>query len=186
MRRFSCSARCAAVFAVVAAMVMVAASAPAWGQLSTTATIAGNVTDATGALVPDATVTATDEATKITTERQTGPDGSYVIPSLPVDTYSISISKAGFNTYTVSGIVLHPATTANINGALQPGSVTDKITVTAAAVQVETSTSEISTEVNSAQVSTLPMNGPGAGNSDAGRAEHIGGKCADDRWAVDE
>ena len=88
MRRFSCSVRYAAVLVVVLANLV-----PAGAQLSTTATIAGNVTDSTGALVPDATVTATDEATKITTERQTGPDGAYVIPSLPVDTYSISISK---------------------------------------------------------------------------------------------
>jgi len=167
---------------------------PGIAQLSTTATIAGNVTDSTGALVPDATVTATDEATKITTIRKTGPDGSYVIPSLTVDPYTISISKEGFNTYTVSGIALHPATTANINGTLQPGSVTDKITVTAAAVQVETSTSEISTEVNSAQVSTLPMNGrnyqalatvmPGVQNTSAGSALTTGGRSTNNALSV--
>jgi len=145
-------------------------------------------------LVPDATVTATDEATKIATVRKTGADGSYVIPSLAVDPYTISISKDGFNTYTVSGIILHPATTANISGILQPGSVTDKITVTAAAVQVETTTSEISTEVNSAQVSTLPMNGrnyqalatvmPGVQNTSAGNALTTGGRSTNNALSV--
>ena len=167
---------------------------PSSAQLSTTATIAGNVTDSSGALVPDATVTATDEATKIATVRKTGADGSYVIPSLAVDPYTISISKDGFNTYTVSGIILHPATTANISGILQPGSVTDKITVTAAAVQVETTTSEISTEVNSAQVSTLPMNGrnyqalatvmPGVQNTSAGNALTTGGRSTNNALSV--
>ena len=174
--------------------VFVLAIGSASAQLSTTATIAGNVTDSTGALVAEATVTATDEATKITTVRQTGPDGSYVIPSLTVDPYTISVSKQGFNTYSVSGIVLHPATTANINATLQPGSVTDKITVTAAAVQVETSTSEISTEVNAAQVSTLPMNGrnyqalatvmPGVQNTSAGNALTTGGRSTNNALSV--
>jgi hypothetical protein len=175
-------------------LLLTMGSMPLAAQLSTTATIAGNVTDASGALVPEATVSATDEATKITTVRQTGPDGSYVIPSLSVDSYTISISKPGFNTYTVTGIMLHPATTANINGSLQPGSVTDKVTVTAAAVQVETSTSEIATEVNAAQISTLPLNGrnyqalatvmPGVQNTSAGNALTTGGRSTNNALSV--
>src|ERR1017187_10502304 len=74
-------------------LLIPAVSTPLVAQLSTTATIAGEVTDSTGAVVPDATVTAIDEATRITTVRKTGPDGSYVIPSLTIDTYTVSISK---------------------------------------------------------------------------------------------
>src|SRR5690242_4439529 len=77
------------VFCLLPVFALAIGSAAA--QLSTTATIAGNVTDSTGALVTDATVTATDEATRITTVRQSGPDGSYVIPSLTVDPYTISV-----------------------------------------------------------------------------------------------
>src|ERR1035437_1851656 len=175
-------------------LLIPAVSTPLVAQLSTTATIAGEVTDSTGAVVPDATVTAIDEATRITTVRKTGPDGSYVIPSLTVDTYTVSISKPGFDTYTVTGIILHPATTADIDGSLKPGSVTDKVTVTAAAVQVETSTSEIATEVDAAQISTLPLNGrnyqalatvmPGVQNTSAGNALTTGGRSTNNALSV--
>jgi IS6 family transposase len=83
-----------AVCSVLAALVFVSnLCGPLSAQLSTTATITGTVTDGTGAVVPDATVTVVDLATKTTTIHQSNSDGTFVVPGLPVDTYSVTIAK---------------------------------------------------------------------------------------------
>jgi hypothetical protein len=128
-------------------------------QLSTRATITGTVTDSTGAVVPGATVIITDEATKVAIQTTTNSGGTYVAPDLNVATYSVTFSKAGFKTYTVNGVELHPATTATANGVLAVGVQTQTVTVEAASTQVETSTPETSADIDADEVSTLPMNG---------------------------
>src|ERR1700721_1197980 len=104
-----------------AVLIACASCDPLWAQLSTTATITGTVTDGTGAVVPDATVTITDLATKAITVRQSNNDGTVVVPGLAVSTYAVSIAKSGFQTYSVTGITLHPAVTATVNGELNTG-----------------------------------------------------------------
>jgi hypothetical protein len=155
-------------------------------QLSTRATITGTVTDASGAVVADATVTITDEATKVAIKTQTNSDGVYVAPGLTVDIYTVAIAKAGFKTYTVSGVELHPSSTASVNGTLAVGAATQNVTVAAVSTEVETSTAEVSADVSSEEVSTLPMNGrnyqalavmmPGVTSSSQGSALGTGGR----------
>jgi len=163
-------------------------------QLSTTATIGGTVTDATGALVPNATVTVQNQGTKTSTTIQSNGDGSFIAPGLPVGTYTVSIGSPGFQTYTLTGIILHPATTATVNGVLQPGSAATSVTVSANAVQVETATIENASSVDAAQVSTLPLNGrnyqglatlmPGVQNTSAGVALTTGGRATSNALSV--
>jgi hypothetical protein len=163
-------------------------------QLSTTATIAGTVTDATGAIVANANVTVRNLGTKTDTVLHSNNDGSFIAPGLPVGTYTVSITSPGFQTYTLTGIVLHPATTATVNGTLQPGSASTSVTVSANAVQVETATIENSASVDAAQVSTLPINGrnyqglatlmPGVQNTSAGVALTTGGRATNNALSV--
>jgi hypothetical protein len=167
---------------------------PLWAQLSTTATIAGTVTDETGAVVPDASVTVVDLATKTTTIHQSNSDGTFIVPGLPVDNYSVTIAKSGFQSYSVTGIVLHPAATATVNGSLKLGAATTSINVSADAVQVETATIENSASVDAAQVNTLPLNGrnyqglsslmPGVQNTSAGSALTTGGRSTNNVLSV--
>ncbi len=168
--------------------------APVYGQLSTTATISGSVTDETGAMVPDATVTIQDMGTLAKTVHQSNNDGSFVFPGLNVGSYSISIAKAGFQTYTVTGVQLHPAVTATINGSLKLGATSTSVTISAAAVQVETATIENSASVDAAQISTLPLNGrnyqglatlmPGVQNTSAGTGLTTGGRATSNALSV--
>ena len=68
----------------------------AWGQTEQAA-ITGNVTDVTGAAVPDATVTATNVRTQVAAVTKTNPIGYYIIPYLPIGEYTVRAEKAGFN-----------------------------------------------------------------------------------------
>jgi hypothetical protein len=163
-------------------------------QLSTQATINGTVTDPAGAVVPGASVTIMDNATKVATVTQTNSSGSYLIPNLNVATYSVTISKAGFKTYTVTNIELHPTETSTVNGTLAVGSATETVTVEATSTFVELSTPENSAYISGADVSSLPMNGrnysalagllPGVINTSQGSALTTGGRSTNDSLSI--
>jgi hypothetical protein len=144
----------------LAFLVMLLAGATSLhAQLSTQATITGTVTDPSGAVVSGATVTLTDDATKVATVTRTNSDGDYIVPDLGVATYTVAITKKGFKTYTVSGVELHPTETVTVNATLAVGAETQNVTVNAVSSEVETTTPEVSADVSSEEVSTLPMNG---------------------------
>lgn len=154
-------------------------------QISTTGTINGTVVDASGAAVPGATVTAANEETNIQSTSLTNTDGSFAMPGLAVGSYSVTVSKAGFKTFVETGVLLHPATVATVNAVLTVGMVSTRLTVSASAVRVQTTTSEISSEVSEKQVATLPLNGrnyqglsalmPGVTNLSPGQSLNQGG-----------
>lgn len=170
------------------------ASAALHAQLSSTATISGTVADSTGAVVANATVTITDLDTKVTAVRQTNASGAFVFPGLPVDPYSLTVTSQGFAAYKESGIVLHPGITASRNVTLQPKSTTEQVVVDATAVQVETVTPEVSGNVSSEQVATMPLNGrnfsslaavmPGVQNLSAGSAMGTGGRSTSNTISI--
>jgi Carboxypeptidase regulatory-like domain/TonB-dependent Receptor Plug Domain len=163
-------------------------------QLSTRATITGTVTDSTGAVVPDATVTFTDDLTKVAIQTHSNGDGSYVSPGLTVSTYSVTVSKPGFKTYTVKGVELHPTETVQVNGTLAVGSASETVTVDAASSDIELSTPENSAYISGDQVSSLPMNGrnyqavaallPGVINTSQGSALTTGGRSTNSSLSI--
>ncbi len=167
---------------------------PGWAQLNTSATITGTVTDASGAVIPDATVVVLDEDTKTSTTTQTNSSGTFVMPNLAVGTYTVAISRSGFQTFKESGIILHPATVATVNATMQLGAVGTEVSVQASAAQVQTSTSEISHAVSQTQVSTLPLNGrnyqalavvmPGVVNTSSGSALGTGGRATNNVLSI--
>ena len=196
MFNFQARSTPASLFKIIFALLLsaVALSNPLFAQLSTTATITGTVTDETGAVIPDATITITDLGTKTVTVRQSNNDGSYTVPGLAVSDYSVVIAKDGFQTYSVTGVTLHPAVTATVSGTLKTGSTSTSVTVSADAVQVETATIDHSASVDAAQVNTLPLNGrnyqslsslmPGVQNTSAGSALTTGGRSTSNTLSV--
>src|SRR5919204_96308 len=87
------------------ALVLVALPTCLFPQ-STMGTITGLVTDSTGAVIPDAVAVATNTATGVRAQTVTSNTGNYVVPSLQVGTYELSVSVTGFKTWTRSGIRL--------------------------------------------------------------------------------
>jgi hypothetical protein len=123
-----------------------------------TSTLQGVVTDPSGASVAGATVTAKNAATGEERTATTTNSGSYAITNLAPGVYAVSIKQANFKEY-VSKVELFVSSTTALNAALQVGSTTDQVTVEANAVQVETSTGTVGNVVEGNQVRELPLNG---------------------------
>jgi hypothetical protein len=129
----------------------------AWAQFESG--IEGVVTDPSGAVVPDATVTAKDMETGITRTVQTGTAGNYYIPSLPAHLFEITVSAKGFKTTVQQNIRLEGKQTKAVNVTLELGTATSEVTVSAAPPPVETTQARVSSQINERRVENLPMVG---------------------------
>ncbi|MGH9452889.1 MAG: carboxypeptidase regulatory-like domain-containing protein, partial [Terriglobia bacterium] len=145
------------IFACLFALLLTSPSS--WAQVTTAGTITGTVVDASGAVVPQATVTVTNQSTNAQSKTLTNADGGFVVAGLTPGTYGLKVSKEGFVTFAESAIALHPTQVITVNPTLKVGQVTTEVSVVASAVQVQTTTPDISNQVSEKQVSTLPLNG---------------------------
>src|SRR6202795_775651 len=91
--------------------------------------ITGTVTDASGAIVVDATVTLVGDQTKLTRSQNTNANGGYFFVNLPIGAYTLSFSHAGFQTQTVPAILVQANRTVSLNAELKVGNVSESITV---------------------------------------------------------
>lgn len=93
-------------------------------QTASTGAIRGTVTDSSGAVVPNVTVTATNAGTGQSRTATTGSDGSYSLPLLPLGIYTVKFEASGFNTESVPSITTNVSETTVLNRALAVGSQT--------------------------------------------------------------
>jgi Carboxypeptidase regulatory-like domain/TonB dependent receptor-like, beta-barrel len=124
---------------------------------SINATIRGRVADPSDQPVTGATVTAVNNATAYTRTVTSGDDGYYVIPSLPLGTYTVTISKDGFSTLKLTGIVLQAGTEAVVDGALKLGAVSTSIEVSGGAPVLDPARTNISGTITGTEVQSLPL-----------------------------
>ncbi len=129
------------------------------GQTVSVSQISGTIRDATGSVVPEAEVTVTQTDTGLKRTAQTGSDGVYLLPSLPVGPYRLEVKKEGFNGYSQSGIVLQVGSSPTVDVSLQIGTVSQEVNVEAAAAMVETNNSGVGQVVDQQRVVDLPLNG---------------------------
>lgn len=139
-------------------LLVVLTGASAWAQVDT-ATITGSVHDSSGAVLPDAVVTATEVSTGIRTTAKTASDGVYVITPLKIGTYSVSAQANGFRTETHQNIVLNVQQNQRLDFRLNVGSVNQTAEVTSEAPLLETETASLGDVVAAQQVEELPLNG---------------------------
>ncbi len=121
--------------------------------------IQGIVADSTGAAVPSATVEALQQDSGLRRVVTSGSDGGYNLPNLPVGPYQLSASKAGFNTYRQTGILIQVGNNLQINLTLQVGGVTQTVQVDAQASMVQTEDQSVSQVIDAQRVIDLPLNG---------------------------
>ena len=100
--------------------------------------ISGTVVDKSGAAVVGAEINITSTAGSLTRNTTSNADGAYVIPGLPGDTYNLSVSAKGFQKYTAQKINLNVAEKARVDVTLTVGALSEEITVTGEAPQVNT------------------------------------------------
>src|SRR5207249_2746310 len=140
------------------AVLLVVLAVPSFAQ-KITATIRGTITDTTGAVVPGANVTVRGENTGVTRSTVTNSSGVYSFPELQVGTYAIEVAVSGFKTSVVKGVALNVADVRAVNVKLEPGTVSENITVEVPAVAVQTIGGEVAGLVTGEQVRELPLNG---------------------------
>jgi hypothetical protein len=123
------------------------------------ATLVGTVTDSSGGVVAGAQVEAQNIGTHVVRSAVTNSGGNYVLSDLPAAHYSVSITMAGFKTFTISDLELLVAQRALVNATLQVGGLEQQVTVDTVAPMVETSESAIGQVVNTTSVERMPLNG---------------------------
>lgn len=144
---------------LVLMMALVAAFGITAAAQETTGTITGLVKDQSGAVVPGATVKVRNVGTNAETTSVTDGTGRYVTSGLPIGRYTVVVELSGFKTSVRADIDLHVADRLRVDATLQPGTITETVTVTGATPTVQTESSDISTLINSTQVSQMPLNG---------------------------
>jgi len=130
-------------------------AATAAGQVTSTG-IHGIVKDASGAVIPHVNLTLIDMATQTATTARSQNDGGFVFVNIPAGSYRLTASANGFQTAVLDGVVVDSGRTLDLTVQLQVGTSTERIEVTAAAVQLETTSSEIGATINNLSINTLP------------------------------
>ena len=128
-------------------------------QVGSDASILGVVTDASGAVVPRATVTITNLNTGLQKTATSGEGGEFEVLALPTGPYSVSVTNTGFSTWKLERIDLTVASRQRISPVLKVGDVTEQIRVDATAKLIQTDRSSVSTVVEEKQIRELPLNG---------------------------
>src|SRR5437762_5018627 len=141
---------------LVCLLVMSTPAAPA--QLPTAA-VSGYVRDSSGAVIPQAIVTASNRETGQTRTAPVGADGHFKIGALPVGAYDIKAEAASFQQEVKTDLVLTVGQEAVLNFSLAVGTVTEAVTVQAEAPLVDTTSGTLGGLVDEQKVSELPLNG---------------------------
>jgi hypothetical protein len=124
-----------------------------------TASIQGTVKDSTGSAIPGATVRVVNTATGIVTATESNADGRFVFASLALGgPYTLTVQAKGFRTEDRTGITLEVNQVAQMDIALQVGSASEKVEVSADATQLETSNAARGTVIENRSVENLPLN----------------------------
>ncbi len=140
----------------LAAALLLFASLNAPAQV-TTATLYGEVHDASGAAAPQAKVTVTNKGTGAARELTSGPQGEFTVSGLPIGTYTVRIELGGFKTYINDGLELNAGQTVRQTFALEVGAVTDNITVSETAPLVDTASAAQKESLGTTEVRNLPL-----------------------------
>ena len=119
--------------------------------------IVGNVTDSSAASIPGAVVKLTQTETNLSREIVTNASGAYIYNDAPAGTYQISISKEGFQAFTVRDIVVQNNTATRVNATLNIGAASQTVEVTAQAAALQTDRADVHTETTSAALEAIPV-----------------------------
>ena len=128
-----------------------------FGQGQDRGVVTGLVTDKTGAAIPQATVTATDEATGGKVVVETSSAGNYSTPPLVLGTYKVQIEKPGFKLLIHSGVVVGSGATVRLDSVLDLGQITEKVEVSSSTETVNVSNAEISGTLGEKYYRNLPV-----------------------------
>jgi hypothetical protein len=142
---------------VIPALVVVFFGTRLWAGVG--GTISGRVTDASSAVVPNATVNAINEETGAKRQAETNGQGFYSFVNLPVGRYIVAIEKASFKPYQRIGITVDANGALTVDAILEVGGRSDSVTVAENQLLVETSSSQVGEVISAARMVAVPLNG---------------------------
>src|SRR5579884_4088985 len=143
-------------FVVFLSLFILLFSAASFGQV-TSSTIVGSVTDASGAAVAGAQVTAINTATNYSRTAQTNNQGEYRLEFLPVGTYRVEVTAPGFQKLVRSGVVLEIAQPSRVDAQLQLWQVSQTVEVVSEVPLVNTTNPEIGRTIETKEIENLPI-----------------------------
>jgi hypothetical protein len=144
-------------------LAIVLASSVAARAQTGAASLTGLVTDETGASVPGATVTATNQATNVAYTAVSNESGNYTITSLPVGTYVVKAELTSFKTVSTTPIQLEAMQTVRLDFKLELGSLEETIEVTGETQVLQTETATVGEVISGTTLQALPLNGRNTG-----------------------
>src|SRR5262249_2114830 len=128
-------------------------------------TITGAVSDASGAVIPGATVKAKNLATGIVYTAGSSETGNYTLPQLPAGSYELAVTLPGFKRFVRPTIIVNVAQVIRVDATLEVGTAGEQVTVEAAAPLLKTESGDISHNIQLDDLSNLPVLQIGAGGA---------------------
>ena len=140
-------------------MLVAALLATSSALAQSTATLQGTVSDAKGAVLPNATVVVRNKSTSTERTTQTDTNGNYQLAALPPGVYSVEVRVQGFKTQVADQVTLEVAKTAVQNFQLDVGAISEQVLVSSDVPVIETATTSVGTVINQRTVQEIPLNG---------------------------
>lgn len=141
------------------AIVGLLSSSPVWSQSASSGTVAGAVTDPSGAVVAGATVTLTDTATNTSRTSSSNPSGRYFFADVTPGDYTVTVSKTGFSTVKTEHQVVQVGLALNVNLTLQVGGANVVVEVSEVGNELQTMNATVGNTINSVTIDNLPSLG---------------------------
>ncbi len=133
--------------------------APAAFAQVDTGSVQGTVTDASGGVIPGATVTLTNQDTGLSVTTTTSLGGDYTFSPVKIGRYKVDVEMPGFGPASNENVVVDLQQRALVNFQLQPGTVTERVEVTSVAPQLQTQDASVGMVATREQINNLPLNG---------------------------
>jgi hypothetical protein len=144
---------------LILVVLCVGSALPAWAQSASSGTVAGSVSDPSGAVVAGATVTLTDRATNIARTTTTNATGHYYFADVTPGSYDISVSKAGFSTTKTEHQEVQVGVSLTVNLALEIGGANVVVEVSAVGTELQTMNATVGNTVTAIAIDNLPSIG---------------------------
>ena len=142
---------------VLSVVLTATASAAAFAQGGATSSLAGTVTDTSGAVLPGVTVTAKHNGTGTVSTAVTADNGTFHIPALNPGAYTVTITLAGFKTVALNDVVLSVGAPSAVRAQLELGTLEETIVVEGASPVVQTQASAVATTINIEAIKNVPI-----------------------------
>ena len=149
-------------FLATVLLVLAISVVPSFGQVSYYGAIRGIIHDPSGAVVPNAKITATDERQNTSRTTTTSAGGEYAFAEVTPSTYTITVEATGFKKLERKGVIVDTQAQIGLDLALEVGAVTQAVEVTAAAPMIETANASVGQAINEQKIEELPNVGRNA------------------------